>query len=100
MQQTAPKVPAALEKAGVPYAFSSEGLQTPADFLRGVTRAVREGGLTADQALRALTITAAKIAGASERGGTLAEGSIANVLVVAGDPFGDQGRIHHGSVAA
>jgi imidazolonepropionase-like amidohydrolase len=93
MQQNAPKVAAALEKAGVPYAFSSEGLQTPADFLRGVSRAVREGGLTADQALRALTVNAAKMAGASDRLGALAKGKIANVLVVEGDLFSDQGRV-------
>ena len=79
MQKNAPKVPAALEKAGIPYAFTSEGLQTPADFVRGVARAVREGGLTPDQALRALTVNAAKIAGAADRLGTLEKGKIANV---------------------
>ncbi len=93
MQQNAPKVPAALEKAGIPYAFASEGLQAPSDFLRGVSRAVREGGLTPDQALHALTVNAAKIAGASDRVGTLAKGRIANAIVVEGDLFADQPRI-------
>jgi len=93
MQQKAPKVAAALEKAGIPYAFSSEGLQTPAEFLRGVARAVREGGLTEDQALHALTVNAAKIAGASDRVGTLAKGRIANAIVVEGSLFGDQARV-------
>jgi imidazolonepropionase-like amidohydrolase len=93
MQQNAPRVPAALEKAGIKYAFSSEGLQTPAEFVRGVARAVRDGGLTADEALRALTVDAAKIAGASDRVGTLAKGKIANVILVEGELFGDQPRI-------
>ena len=93
MQQKAPKIAASLEKAGVPYAFASEGLQTPADFLRGVSRAVREGGLTPDQALRALTVNAAKIAGADARVGTLAKGRIANVILVEGDLFSEQARI-------
>jgi imidazolonepropionase-like amidohydrolase len=93
MRQNAAKVPAALEKAGIPYAFSSEGLQTPADFVRGVARAVREGGLTADQALRALTISAAKMAGVGDRLGTLAKGKIANVILVDGELFVDQPRI-------
>jgi imidazolonepropionase-like amidohydrolase len=93
MQQNASKVPAALEKAGIPYAFASEGTQAPADFLRGVARAVKEGGLTPDQALRALTVNAAKIAGADARVGTLAKGKIANVIVVDGDLFGDAPRI-------
>jgi hypothetical protein len=94
MQQKAPKVAAALEKAGVPFAFASEGLQTPAEFLRGVSRAVREGGLTPDQALRALTVNAARIAGADARLGTLAKGKIANVIVVEGDLFSEQARVH------
>ena len=93
MQQKAPRVPAALEKAGVPYAFSSEGLQNPADFVRDVARAVREGGLTPDQALHALTAGAAKIAGASDRVGTVTKGKIANVIVVEGELFTDQPRI-------
>jgi hypothetical protein len=93
MQQNAAKVPAALETAGIPYAFASEGVQAPADFLRGVSRAVKDGGLTPDQALRALTVNAAKIAGADARLGTLAKGKIANLILVEGDLFADQPRI-------
>jgi len=93
MQQKAPKVPAALEKGGIPYAFASEGLQSPTEFVRGVGRAVREGGLTPDQALRALTVNAAKIAGASDRVGTLTKGKIANAIVVEGDLFSEQARV-------
>ena len=93
MQQNAAKVPAALEKAGIPYAFASEGVQAPADFLRGVAHAVKDGGLTPDQALRALTVNAAKIAGADARVGTLAKGKMANVILVEGDLFADQPRI-------
>ena len=93
MQQKAPRVPAALEKAGVPYAFSSEGLTNPAEFVRGLAKAVREGGLTPEQALHALTVGAARIAGASDRVGTLAKGKVANVIVVEGELFTDQPRI-------
>ena len=93
MQQKAPRVPAALEKAGVPYAFSSEGLQAPSEFVRGVARAVKDGGLTQDQALKALTVNAARMAGASDRLGTLAKGKIANVILVDGELFTEQPRI-------
>jgi imidazolonepropionase-like amidohydrolase len=93
MQQNAPKVPAALEKAGIPYAFASEGGLAPSDLLRAAARAVRDGGLTPDQALRALTVNAAKIAGADARVGTLAKGKIANLLVVEGDLFADPPHI-------
>ena len=89
MQQHAPKVAAALDKAGIPYAFASEGLQNPSEFLRGVSRAVREGGLTEDQALRALTVNAAKMAGASDRVGAIAKGKMANVIMADGDLFND-----------
>jgi imidazolonepropionase-like amidohydrolase len=90
----APKVPAALEKAGVLFAFSSTGLREPRDFVRNVGRAVKEG-LPADAAVRALTINAARIAGAAERLGTLERGKIANVLVTEGDLFADRLRIKH-----
>jgi imidazolonepropionase-like amidohydrolase len=93
MRQNMPKVPAALEKAGVPFAFSSEGLQNPSDFVRNVARAVHDGGLTEQQALAALTINAAKIAGAADRVGSLAKGQIANAILVDGDLFSDQARI-------
>ncbi len=93
MRQNMPKIPAALERAGITYAFSSEGLQAPADFVRNVSRAVREGGLSEDQAVHALTVNAAKIAGVSDRLGTLAKGKIADVILVEGSLFSEQAHI-------
>jgi imidazolonepropionase-like amidohydrolase len=93
MQQAAPKNAAALEKAGILYAFSSEGLQNPTDFVRGVSRAIREGGLTPDQAIRALTVNAARMAGVQDRVGTIEKGKIANVIVTEGDLFAEGTRI-------
>ncbi len=90
----APKVPAALRKAGVLVAFSGVGLRDPRDFVRHVGRAVREG-LPADAALRALTADAAKIAGAGDRVGTLEKGRIANVLITQGDLFDDGMKVKH-----
>jgi imidazolonepropionase-like amidohydrolase len=87
----APKVPAALAKAGVPFAFSSAGLRDPRDFVRNAGRAVREG-LPADAAIRALTIDAAQIAGAADRLGSLEHGKIANLLVTEGDLFDERCR--------
>ena len=90
----APKTPAALEKAGVLFAFSSDGLREPRDFLRNASRAVKEG-LGADAAIRALTINAAKIAGADSRLGSLDRGKIANLVVTDGDLFEDRTRVRH-----
>jgi imidazolonepropionase-like amidohydrolase len=98
MRQNAAKVPAALEKAGIPFAFTVGGLQNPGDFIRNVARTVREGGLAEEAALKALTINAAKLAGAGDRLGTLEKGKMANVVVTEGGLF-DNGRVRHVFVA-
>jgi imidazolonepropionase-like amidohydrolase len=90
----APKTAAALEKAGILFAFSSEGIREPRDFIRNVSRTVKEG-LAPEAALRALTVNAARIAGASDRIGSLDKGKIANVIVTDGDLFEDRTRIQH-----
>jgi imidazolonepropionase-like amidohydrolase len=90
----APKVPAALDRAGVVFAFSSSGLREQRDFMRNVARAVKEG-LPMDAAIRALTIDAARIAGAGERLGSLEHGKIANVVVTDGNLFEEKTRVRH-----
>ena len=94
LRARAPKTPAALAAAGVPFAFSGAGLAAPADFVRNVARAVREG-LSEQAALRALTLDAAAIAGAADRVGSLDKGKIANVIVTSGDLFNEATRIRH-----
>ncbi|MEW5984058.1 MAG: amidohydrolase family protein [Acidobacteriota bacterium] len=88
------KVPAALEKAGVAFAFQSGGLKDPKDFLKHAAKAVKEG-LAADAAIRALTINAARISGAADRIGSLESGKIANLIVTNGDLFADDTKILH-----
>jgi len=90
----APKVPAALDKAGVTFAFSAAGVREPRDFVRNVARAVREG-LPADAALRALTINAAKIAGADNRVGSIQHLQAMEGVQAAGDLFDDAAQIRH-----
>lgn len=90
----APRAPAALEKAGVPYAFTSGGLQNLGDFIRNAARVVKEGNVPADATLRALTVNAARLAGAADRLGTIEKGKIANLLVTEGDLF-ENGRVRH-----
>lgn len=93
-QVNAPRGPAALEKAGILFAFTSGGLQDPAMFLRNAVRTVKDGNLPADAALRALTTNAARMAGVADRLGTIERGKIANLLVTEGDVF-EGGRIRH-----
>ncbi|MGE5814142.1 MAG: amidohydrolase family protein, partial [Acidobacteriota bacterium] len=85
---------AALQKAGVPFAFGSGGLKEPKDFVKNAGKAVREG-LPADAAIRALTIDAARIAGVGERLGSIEKGKIANLVVTDGDLFDDKTKIKH-----
>jgi imidazolonepropionase-like amidohydrolase len=95
MRQNAPKVAAALDKAGIGFAFTAEGLQNVGDFVRNVGRAVREGGLSEDAALKALTANAAKMAGVSDRLGTLEKGKIANVIVSENGLFDEKMRMRN-----
>ncbi len=88
------KTPAALAKGGVTFAFSSGNIPQPRDFVRNAARAVKEG-LSADAAVRALTIDAARIAGAADRLGSLEKGKIANVIVTDGDLFEERTRVVH-----
>ncbi len=95
MLADAPKVPAMLAKAGVPFAFSGGGTLLPSDFVRNAARTVKEGGLTPEAALKALTIEAARIAGAADRVGSIEQGKIANIVVTDGDLFEANTRIRH-----
>jgi imidazolonepropionase-like amidohydrolase len=90
----APKTAAALDKAGVAFAFASAGLSDPKDFVKNAAKAV-QNGLSREAALRALTLGAAAIAGASDRVGSLEAGKIANLLVTEGDLFDEKMTIRH-----
>ena len=59
---------AVLAKAGIPFAFATEGLER-LDTFPAQLRALISNGLTADQALSALTTQAAKIAGLEQQAG-------------------------------
>ena len=94
MRANTPKVPAALDKAGVVFAFESAGLSEPKDFIKNAAKTVQQG-LSRDEALKALTIDAATIAGAADRLGSLEVGKVANLLVTEGDLFDEKMTIKH-----
>ncbi|AWM38016.1 hypothetical protein GobsT_39060 [Gemmata obscuriglobus] len=73
---------AALHKAGVKFAFTTQGL-APNRFQQNVRKAIA-AGLPADAALAALTGTAADILGASSQVGRIAKGRAAHLLVCDG----------------
>ncbi|MGB8476317.1 MAG: amidohydrolase family protein [Candidatus Acidiferrum sp.] len=88
----APSSPAALAKAGVEFAFYSGGITSSKDILKAVKKSI-DAGLAPDAALRALTLSPAKIYGVSDRLGSIEAGKIANLVVTDGDLFGDKTKI-------
>ncbi|HKB56638.1 MAG TPA: amidohydrolase family protein [Lacunisphaera sp.] len=85
--ELAPANAGRLAAAGVPVALTSAGLKKPAaEFWPRVRRSVK-AGLTADAALAALTTIPAGILGVSDTRGTVEAGKVADLVVVAGDPF-------------
>jgi len=88
----APSTPAALSKAGVLYAFYSGGIAKPEEILKNVKKAI-DKGLSADDALKAMTINPAQILGVNDRLGSIEPGKIANLVVTDGDLFGEKTKI-------
>ncbi|RMH16023.1 MAG: hypothetical protein D6701_09395, partial [Gemmatimonadetes bacterium] len=92
LRERAPTTPAALARAGIPFAFYSDGLRDPAQALDAVRLAVA-AGLDRDAAVRALTLAPAEMFGVADRVGTVEEGKIANLTVTAGDLFDAGARV-------
>ena len=90
----APSTPAAFAKAGVKFAFYSDGLSSPKDISKNLKKAL-DAGLAPDAALRALTLDAAEILGVSDRLGSIEPGKIANLVVTDGDIFGEKTKVKH-----
>jgi hypothetical protein len=88
----APSSPAELSKAGVLYGFYSGGLKEPGEILKNVKKAI-DKGLSADDALKALTLNPAQILDVADRLGTIEPGKIANLVVADGDLFNEKTKI-------
>jgi hypothetical protein len=88
----APSSPAALAKAGIPFAFYSGGITAPKEILKAAKKSI-DAGLAPDAALRALTLTPAEIYRVADRMGSIENGKIANLVVTDGDLFDEKTRI-------
>ena len=91
-RRMAPKTPAVLAAAGVPFALYSGGLASASEVFEGV-RAAIDAGLTDDQALAALTSAPAAIFGVDDRLGTVEAGKIANLIVATDWPWAEEAEI-------
>jgi imidazolonepropionase-like amidohydrolase len=87
-----------LAKAGVTFAFSSGGYQFARNVPFQAGRSVA-WGLPHDDAIRALTINAAKILGVDKQVGTIEAGKLANLVVLKGDPLEIRSQIQHVVIA-
>jgi imidazolonepropionase-like amidohydrolase len=94
MRDKAPSVPGLLAKAGVRFAFYSDGIDSAADLKKALKKAV-DAGLSRADAIRALTLSAAEIYGAADRMGAIEKGKIANLVVMKGDAFDEKTTVEY-----
>src|SRR5262249_9145342 len=92
---------AALHKAGVRFAISTQGLtpgpnnDRPADKFRANLRKAVAAGLPADAALQALTLDAARILGVERQLGSVTAGKAAHLVVTDGDFLGEKTQVRY-----
>jgi imidazolonepropionase-like amidohydrolase len=87
-----------LAKAGVTFAFSSGGFEFSRDVPFQAGRSVA-WGLSHDDAIKALTLNAARIFGVDGQVGSIDAGKVANLVVVKGDPLEVRSSIQHVVIA-
>ncbi len=88
----APGNPRWLRDAGVSFSLTTDGLEKVDDFETRV-REARSRGLSADDALAAVTTVPARQLGLGDRLGTLEAGKIANLVVRDGAPFEEKSAV-------
>ncbi len=94
MQEQAPAVPGMLAKAGVKFAFYSDGVDSAPDLKKALKKTL-DAGLSRADAIRALTMNAAEIYGVADRLGSLEKGKIANLVVTKGEAFDDKSTVEY-----
>ncbi len=84
--ELAPQNPMFFEKAGLEFAFTTDGLKDKSTLLKQIQKAIKNG-LTEQQALKALTQTPAEYMLISDMVGTLKKGMLANFIISNGNVF-------------
>ncbi|MCF0039606.1 amidohydrolase family protein [Dyadobacter fanqingshengii] len=91
--EMAPKNPAEVAKAEIPFAFTVSGMKNKADFWKNIKTAI-EYGLPKEKALEALTTIPASLIKAEGQVGSLKRGLLANFIITSGDLFGKDNVIY------
>lgn len=81
-----PTNPAALEKAGIRFALTTQGLENTKDFWTNLAIAI-DNGLSRKQALQSLTEIPAAMIGIADKTGSLEKGKLANFMVTSDSLF-------------
>lgn len=78
---------AKLYKAGVKVAICTDHPENPINFLTAGAAYCHKYGLPKEEALRAITVTAAELGGFGDRTGSISVGKDADLILLSGDPF-------------
>ncbi|MES2417456.1 MAG: amidohydrolase family protein [Bacteroidota bacterium] len=84
--ELAPTNPGVLEKAGIKFALTTYGLESPKDFWANLQQAI-SNGLTEKQALMAVTEIPATMLGVMDKVGSIEKGKLANFLITSDNLF-------------
>ncbi|GGB99162.1 amidohydrolase family protein [Dyadobacter sediminis] len=84
--ELAPKNPAEIAKAGIPFALTSAGMKNRSDFWKNIKTAINYG-LPKEKALEALTTLPARLMKAEDKVGSLKTGMLANFIITSQDLF-------------
>ncbi|HHV95122.1 MAG TPA: amidohydrolase [Clostridiaceae bacterium] len=87
LKNLSPKTPGILSKAGVKVAIMTDHPVTPIGLLWLCAAVAAREGMDEKEALKAITINAAEIAGISHRVGSLEKGKDADIVIFNGHPF-------------
>ena len=90
--EQAPSNARRLVDGGAVVAFTSARLDDRGEFMAGVREAI-ERGLDPEEALRALTVTPARLLGVDDRLGKVEPGRLAHLVVRTADPFDEDSEI-------
>ena len=90
--ELAPENPARLDRAGVVFSLTSQGLSEPTELIPQVRKAIARG-LSPDKALAALTTVPSQMLGVEDQLGRIRPGLLANFVITDGDLWSDKTKI-------
>lgn len=82
-----------LEKGGINFALTADGLSKKSDFWKNLRKAI-DHGLSEGAALKALTEGPAQLLGVSDMVGSLKKGMVANFIITSGNVFDEDAVIY------